>query len=374
MPSRLRVMHVIAAYGEGGAARVALNIVTHLDRDAFEVHVVCMRDVPPTDYVREILDGTGITSHIIGKRPGFDPRAVRALDRVVRAVRPRIVHSHGSPYRYVLPVTVVRGGVHHVHTLHSLAATEASATTRRINRVAFRRWVTPVSIANAVSKSMVAEYGIHDFPVIHNGIPVERFQRPTVDRSTWRSRHGFGDDDILVVCVAMLRPEKDHALLVESCAQLASSQLHLVLVGSGPLAGAIEAQAERLGFGAHVHLLGERGDVPEILGASDVFALSSWYEGNPLSIQEAMAAGLPVVATAVGGTTEILGDGVEGVLVPTRNASAFTEALARLLGDAGLRARMGAAAAARARAEFSAARMANEYADLYRRLAGVTAG
>jgi glycosyltransferase involved in cell wall biosynthesis len=143
------------------------------------------------------------------------------------------------------------------------------------------------------------------------------------------------------------------------------ARARLVLAGEGKLRGELEKQVEQLGLQNKVAFLSVRADIPDLLAASDVFVLASDYEGQPLCVMEAMAAGLPVVSTKVGGIPELLNEGEEGFLVPPVDASGFAAAMRRLLDDSALRQRMGDAGARRAEAQFDVSRMARAYGDIY---------
>jgi glycosyltransferase involved in cell wall biosynthesis len=153
----------------------------------------------------------------------------------------------------------------------------------------------------------------------------------------------------------------------------ARPDVDLLLVGDGDLRGPLGRLAEDLGVADRVRFLGVRSDVPEVLGAVDIFALTSICEAASLTLLEAMASALPVVATAVGGTPEIVRDGLDGMLVPRGDAHAAASAFLRLLGDPAAASAMGASARERVRARYQLARTIETYMDLYRRLAGRSA-
>jgi len=143
---------------------------------------------------------------------------------------------------------------------------------------------------------------------------------------------------------------------------------HLVLLGDGTLMGAIKARVQADGLQGRVHVLGKRDNVRECLAASDVFVLSSNWEGSPLAVMEAMAAGLPVISTAVGGVPELVRSGEHGILVPPGDCLAFTQAMRLLSTDSGKRSAMGGAARSFASTAFRVERMVEGYANLYREM------
>jgi len=256
-----------------------------------------------------------------------------------------------------------------IHTVHNLAGRDPDRPTAAINRLAYRLGVLPVAVSPAVARSFKDMYGFAPAVTIPNGIDIDRFHRPDA-REPWRRAHGFREDDILIASVARLEPQKAPELLVESFARAlgGSSRCHLLLAGDGGLREAARQRAEHLGVAERVHFLGVCADVPELLAASDLFALASLWEGSPLSVLEAMAAGLPVVATAVGGVPELVEDGMTGVLVPPGNPEALGRALALLAHDAERRRAMAKAAGAHV-ARFTLDSMVEAYAELFARRA-----
>jgi len=146
----------------------------------------------------------------------------------------------------------------------------------------------------------------------------------------------------------------------------------LVLVGEGVLREQLEEQARKLGLSGQVHFLGLRTDVPEVLGASDIFVLSSDFEGNPLSVMEAMASGLPIVSTAVGGVPSLFENGQEGLFVQPGEVQGLSNAMSALLGNREARQSLGMAAARRAKAKFDVSTMVHAYEALYEGLVNQT--
>jgi glycosyltransferase involved in cell wall biosynthesis len=199
--------------------------------------------------------------------------------------------------------------------------------------------------------------------VIENGVDTSS-RAPVADALASVRKPGHR----VVVTVARLDPVKDLGTMIRALATLGDRKVQLVLVGDGPTREELTALTRDLGLEERVTFLGFRRDVADILRAADVFALSSISEGMPLAALEAMAAGLPVVATAVGGTPEVVRDGVTGLLVPARDPNAFGAALARVLDDDALRASMGAASRARVEASFSLRVTTERYLDAYEAL------
>jgi glycosyltransferase involved in cell wall biosynthesis len=257
-----------------------------------------------------------------------------------------------------------------VHTVHNIAEREVDRLGRWLQWAAFRSNVTPVAIAEEVAESLRRVYKLSEFPLIPNGIQISLYQQPPESAKKWRRKEAFAPEDILFVCVARLGAQKNHALLLEAFAQgpATDSRAHLLLVGGGELEPQLRKRASTLGLADKVRFCGVRTDIPEILGATDVFVLASEWEGNPLSVMEAMASGTPVIGTAVGGVPELVEDGRSGLLVPRGDVKALAHAMKHLLTNPEIRAAMAEAAIKRAVERFDIRTMARLYEDLYERI------
>jgi len=366
---KIKVVHVVPMLGPGGAERVAVDIVTVLNRQRFEVAVVSIWRRVGCE-LESLLDKCGVHVEYLGKGWGFDGRTYRRLHRVLREHHPDVVHTHLHVLRYALPSLLLLKPAGVVHTVHNLAERETEPRARCIQRYALNHGIVPVAVSEEVAISLNQLYGIRQCRVILNGISQHRYANPQTARSKWRAREGFRDDQILFVCVARFAEQKNHALLLKAFAQGPASDpnAHLVLVGEGGLQEQLESQAEDLGVSRQVHFLGLRTDIPDVLGATDVFVLSSAWEGNPLSMMEAMAAGLPIVSTAVGGVPDLIANGREGFLVPPGDVKGFSGAMTFLLRDRETRRSMGTAAARRAKENFDVSKMVRAYEQLYENL------
>jgi glycosyltransferase involved in cell wall biosynthesis len=364
----IRVLHVVAGFGAGGGAEsVATNLLRTSDPEQFDAGAISLRG--PNGGKRErTLAQDGIPVWYMGKERGFDPLVLARVARIMERFRPQVVHTHTYGLQYAFPHMLCRRTPAMVHTVHNLAERESDDWSGRlVRRIAFRRGVLPVAIAREVADSIRRVYGIDGFPLIPNGIPVGDFRRPSISPQEWRRREGFAPTDVLFVCVAGLRPQKNPALLLEAFARGPASdpRARLLFVGRGALKSELERQIGALGLQEKVHLLGLRSDIAEILNAADVFALSSDYEGNPLSVMEAMAAGKPVICTAVGGVPELVKGGC-GLLVPRGDAQALSKAMSYVLESPKARKSMGGASARRAVKRFDLRVMTEAYENLYR--------
>jgi glycosyltransferase involved in cell wall biosynthesis len=367
--NRSRVLHILANLGTGGAERMVAHIATRLDPQRFEVAVVSIAKPFGTD-VEQLLADAGVKVWYLGKGPGFDYRIYAKLHRVLREYRPDIVHTHVHVLRYTLPSMLYFKPGLMLHTVHNVAEKEVEPRGRWLQRFAFNHGIVPVAVAEEVAASLQRLYKIPPCPVVGNCIPTDLYAFPKTPRADWRAKEGFRETDVLFGCVARFAPQKNHALLLQAFAQGPASdpKAHLVLSGAGGLLEPAKALARDLGLSDRVHFLGVRTDIPDVLAAMDVFVLSSDWEGNPLSVIEAMAAGLPTVSTAAGGVPELIESGKEGFVVPLGDLDGLAKSMTFLLNHKPVRETMGAAAARRARDKFDVSVMIRAYEHLYETL------
>lgn len=365
---KIRVLEVLATLKRAGAERMAVSLARRLDPSRFETAVVSLFDAFPGGFEPD-LASAGIAVNHLGKRPRLDLRMIPRLRRVFKDLRPDIIHTHSYVLRYTLPAALGLPAKAMVHTVHNLAERESDFTGKLIHRLAFGRRVAAVAVGEVVACSYRELYGAEPAAMIRNGIDTAAFQQPGL-RQLWRSTHGFVEGDLLVVSAARLDPQKNPLGLIAAFARAFAdhSHSHLLLAGDGSLRAECEKQASELRLAERIHLLGATPDIASVLAAADVFALASHWEGTPLAVIEAMAAGLPVVATAAGGVPELVVDGLTALLAPVGDMDTFSNQLARLGRDARLRELMGQAGRLRS-AEFGVDAMASAYASLFERLA-----
>ncbi len=355
----MRIVQLIPSLDVGGAERVAAMLARAQRQLGHEVAVVSLFD-PVGSWIEADLRAADVTVRFLGKRPGLDLRVVPRLARVLRELRPDVVHTHLHVLKYLLPARVAWPRATVIHTVHNLAEREVEPQSQWIQRFAFRGPVAAVAIGDAVAASMVRLYGRPPAHVIPNGIPLVP-ARPGA-RAAVRAAFGVAEATPVILAVGRLNPQKDHAVLVDALADPRLGAAELWIAGEGELRDALVAQAAARGVSTRVRLLGNRPDVPDLLAAADLFALSSTWEGNPLVVMEAMAAGLPVVARPVGCVPELVTPETGRLVGP---GEAFADGVAGLLADPALRSRLGAAATRRAQARFDVASMAAAYLRAY---------
>jgi glycosyltransferase involved in cell wall biosynthesis len=360
----MRVLHVLNTLETGGAEYLVLNLARCIDHQRFELSVCSLQG---DGEIGEELRRLGLRTFTLGRRRGLDPSLVPRLIALVRGHGIDVVHTHNvAPWLYA-GVAARLGGAAVCHTEHSSLFPEQRALMRAERALAM---VTRAVICDGeeVRRQLVQVQGLspRNVVTIHNGVDTALYGRPT-DRVERRRALGLGDDGPVVGTVARLQPVKDQATLLAAFARVAAALpgARLVLVGDGAERAALEQQARGPELAGRVVFLGRRADVADILPAFDLFALSSRSEGLPLTLLEAMAAGLPCVATAVGAVSEAVTDGTTGLLVPPGDPEALAAAMLRVLRDPQRGRVMGGDGQLRARALFDLRVMTRRYQDLY---------
>lgn len=346
------VVHVITRLELGGAQRNTLYTVEHLDPERFRKALVTGRGGRLDGEARA---GRSFNVHFIDSlvrpvRPWSDLRALWGLTRLLRRLRPGIVHTHSSKAGVLGRLAARLAGVPFViHSVHGFSFSPFHPpATRWLYRLA-ERIAAPlttrflcVSRANLEEGIRLGLWKRERAQIVRSGIPLDRFRDPR-DGAEVRAELGIPVDAPVVGSVGNFKPQKAPLDLIEAFDGVVRElpAAHLVVAGDGPLRADVEARVRELDLEDRVHLLGWCDDVPRLLGAFDVFLLVSLWEGLPRSLVQARAAGLAVVATAVDGSAEAVDDGVTGFLVPPRDPAAAAERVVRLLRDPDLRRGMG---------------------------------
>ncbi len=361
----LHIVHVLHSLGVGGTENGVVNLINSLQGE-FRHTVITMTGRGPLE--KRLPADTPV--HCLGKRPGLDLKTFGGLTLLLRRLRPQIVHSRNWGALDAVPAARLAGVPVVIHGEHGREATDPEGLNSRQKRI--RRILAPfvdrfVTVSRDLRQWLVEAVGVQPGKVVTicNGVDTTRF---TDDgREAGRRKLGLPADSVVIGTVGRLDPVKNHIALLEAFSRLrdGSTSLALVIIGEGPCRSALQAEIRRLDLTNQVHLLGERSDVPVLLKGFDIFVLPSIAEGMSNTILEAMATGLPVVATRVGGNPELVEDWVTGRLVPERDPIAISEALSDYLTDPVRRALDGKASRQRAIEHFSLERMMGSYRDLY---------
>ncbi|TAN21958.1 MAG: glycosyltransferase [Acidobacteria bacterium] len=370
--SRLRVLHCSLSQVRGGAEEHMLTLLRGLDPGRFELNLSC-----PPALLSHLPD---LPAHVRlappPPRQAWRTAAGWRWRQSLRRERIQIVHAHlSSASRAVMPWVALTPGAVLVETPHVREdwrrGWKRSSWLDRAAGCGVAGYIA-VSAANAIYLRQDRRLPEHKIRLIRNGINLQALQQAMAVQSDPRPELGIPPSEVLLVCAARLEPQKGHALLLEALARLRAAggaSFRLVCLGEGSLHARLQQQAQSLGLGAQVLFPGYCTHVAAWLAVADLFVLPSHYEGLPLAAMEAAAAGCVIVATAVDGTPEVVGDGRNGLLVPPGNAGALAQALGRLIADPQLRRQLGEHGRQRALREFDQQRQIAATADYYAELA-----
>jgi len=379
MPERkTRILQIITRLIIGGAQETVMLIADMLDRQRYQMDVVSGPQTGPEGSLIEEVRQRGIRLMIV-------PELVREVNwykdlvafiRLYRLIKREgydLVHTNSSKAGIVGRWAAWLAGVPVIlHTVHGWGHHDYQHVLVRKAFILLERATAAITDRLVVVSSRNIEKGLadrighsHKYVTIRSGIELERFSKPRHDRASMRAQIGIPTTAPVVGTVTRLSPQKAPLDFVAAAISVARAlaEAHFVIVGDGPLRSEVEQKIATAGLQDRFHLLGLRRDVADILAAFDVFALSSLWEGLPRVLPQAMAASLPIVATAIDGNAEIVIDGENGILVPPHDCEKLSRAILALLRDSQTAARMGSNGRRRVY-EFSAEKMVSDYDQL----------
>lgn len=364
----LSVMQIIGNSVIGGAERHLLELVQGLGRSGVGVQVICPRPGPLTEQL-ETLSIPVRCIEMVSPWPGdeyaLDAQALETLAAVLREMRPDVVHSHLYPAHLHASLAAQEVGIPAiVHTAHTIIVRPGDVLLSHITTA------YTIAVSHAAARLLLnAGVPPERIEVIYNGVAPEHFEqdREAVERA--RANLNLGPGSVLGT-VARLSPEKGIDVLLRAVQRVKRifPAVTALVIGDGPQAAQLHRLAGELELHESVRFLGARHDVPVLNRLLDVFVLPSREEACPMALLEAMAAGKAVVATAVGGSPEVLTSPTDGWLVPPDDPGALADGLLMLLGDPTRRAAMGVAAQKKVAAQFTRDRMVRDTLAFYQRL------
>jgi glycosyltransferase involved in cell wall biosynthesis len=364
----MRILFLSTSMGMGGADKQVLCAAQELRSRGYDVLIVSLTTLGPMGLEAR---ASGIPTESLEMRRGLpDPRGLLRLVRLVRAWKPDVLHSHmvhanlmARALRVLIPVPAMVSTIHNIYEGGPLWMAAYRLTNPLVDHMTI--------ISQAAADRFVAEGIVPKrlLTVIPNGVDTERFRNvPDGARGSLRASLGLAHE-FAWLAVGRFEVAKDYPNMLRGFARVRerSPQAILLLVGRGSLQPETEALAQGLGLGSSVRFLGVRDDVPELMRAADGYVMSSAWEGMPIVLLEAAAAGLPVVATLVGGNHEVVRDEETGFLVPPRDADALGRAMLRLMESSdGQRRSMGERGREHVRLHYGLGRVVDRWEELYR--------
>jgi len=368
----IRVLNIISDTNIGGAGRCVLNFLKYYDRGNFEVKVALPRNSLLKPEV-ERLDTQAIEVDGISDK-SLDWGAIGALRRVIRAERPQVVHTHGAMSGRIAGRLAGVGVVYTRHSVFPVPARLSRQPGKFLNGRVNEFFADEIIAVAEAAKDNLTDSGIRPerVTVLLNGVePVTPLDGPELVRA--RERFGVKEGDFTVGILARLEEVKGHRYLIEAVRLLREQgrPVGLIAAGAGACEEALKAQAQALGLEDAVRFPGFVRDIPALLSVLDVQANASFgTEATSLALLEGMSLGLPAVVTDYGGNPGVIQEGENGFLVPTHDAAALADRLARLMDDRGLYDRLSAGARRLYRERFTVQMYAGKIEEVYRRAAG----
>jgi glycosyltransferase involved in cell wall biosynthesis len=373
MTRKVRILQLIDKIGNAGAETLQRTFAEGLDRTRFDL-VVCGLRPRPGSLTIPALQALGVPVVVLNQRTAYDLPALRALIRLIRQQRIDIIHTHLQAADIMGRMAGFLTRTPVVSTIHNglVDLNEEPPRRQMLERQTAHLWCRRLVVVSELLREEVTEW--FRMPpdrviTIANGVDTARFQRgPDFDRAA--VKHALvGSDGPLAPTVARLVPQKAQQNLIEAAKIVAATRpdVRIALVGEGEQRAALEAQAAALGVAEQVVFAGFRANVPEILAASEIFLLSSLWEGMPVALLEAMAAGCTAVVTDVGGVGQVVRHGETGFLVPPGDASALAATLLTCLNDPAHARQIAAAGQAWVEQEYGMRAWVRKLEDLYLR-------
>lgn len=329
----MRILFLSTSMGLGGADQQLLSAAQVLRDRGHEIRIVSLTPLGPMGLQARSL---GLATDSLEMRRGVpDPRGLARLVRIVRAWKPDVVHSHmvhanlmARALRLLVPVPVLVSTIHNVYEGGPLLMAGYRLTNGLVDHMTI--------ISQAAADRFVGERIVPGrlLTVIANGVDTDRMRNlPPEGRAALRGGMSVGDQEFVWLAVGRFEVAKDYPNMLRAFADVRAREPRavLVIVGQGSLQAEAEALTAELGLREAVRFLGARDDVPAVMSAADGYVMSSAWEGMPMVLLEAAAAGLPIVATAVGGNGEVVRDGESGFLVPARDSEVLRAGMLRLM-------------------------------------------
>ena len=374
----INVMQLALSLTIGGTEKLVYDIVRRVDKQTVAPIVCCLDEF---GHFGERLQAEGFQVYTLSRTPGIDWQLLPKLARIIEQEQVDVIHAQQySPFFYAAlsvlhhRVALRKPAPKLLYTEHGIFYPYRRKFKHALLNPLLCRFADEiVAISQSLKANLVA---YENFPerriqVVYNGIELDRFARVSVDVAAKRASLGLPPQAQVIGIVARLNQVKNHPMLLRAFKRVMAQQsdAYLLMVGDGPEEAKLKALAESLQITDRAWFLGARSDVAELLQILDVYALSSFSEGTSVSILEAMASGLPVVTTRVGGNPEVVREPDTAFLVDSDNDEQMAAKLLELLRDPALREKMGRAGKARAYAEFSQEKMVSAYTAMYQKLA-----
>jgi glycosyltransferase involved in cell wall biosynthesis len=332
----MKILHIVHSVDMGGLEKTVLSLTQQQIQDGHDVCIVCLDKlgVLATEFTQ-----VGAIVINLQRQGAFDFVALKAMRKALTKHQPSVVHTHNCiPHYYASLAVFQLDGIRLISTRHNIGYDQVSRLQRVLYRVALSNTAYCVAVCDAARNRFIAtnEFSRQKARTIQNGIDIRRFQAvSSSEKHAIKKELALDNAALLLGTIGRLSPIKNHIGMIEAVKQLKQRRpdlnFQLAIVGDGPELEKLQSIISKNQLHTSVKLLGERKDIPRLLVAFDVFLQSSLSEGYSIALLEAAAAGLPIIATDVGGNNEIVAHELGGLLVPSRDSEKLADAIEKLL-------------------------------------------
>lgn len=353
---KIKVVQVMPKFELAGAQTMLENLVNKLDKKRFEIYIISLYNYKSA--ITDRLEKNNYKIYYLNKKKGIDLSIYKKLINIFKEINPDVIHTHGYVLKYVMPAKIFLGlNCKIVHTIHNIATKEVPKMQRIFQRIYFKHFnVIPVAISDKIQSTILEEYRLDrkDVPVIVNGIDLEKCKEKT----------DYGDVKRLLN-IGRLAEQKNQLLLIDVFYEICRfyDDIKLYIIGEGELKQQLVDKINVLNLSDRVILLGGKSECYDDLKESDIFILTSKWEGFPMTIIEAMGTGIPILSTDVGGISDIIESGKNGVLCDI-NKEDIVEKLKELINNEELREKIASQEKVSA-LDYSSETMARKYSEIY---------
>lgn len=321
----IKVAIILPGFDVGGTENMVANLVQNINKSEFDVMVISLKPANGS-HVQKLIENSGVKISYADKKPGLSLSVWFRVYHILKKFRPDIIHSNMYPFAFTVPYLYMND-IMLLHTIHNKPINEYKKKYFKVARKLYKDdKAIPVAISDIIKKEMLELYEIHHIECIYNPVNISKFYN--------ERNYEFTGRKVRFINVARMMLQKNQRLLVDAFAEAyakTNGNCELYFVGDGELRKELETRVADLGIQGAVTFCGSVPNVPDYLAKSDVFVLSSNYEGLPLSGLEAMASGLPIVSTEVGGMADIVTD--NGILVEKGDTEGLASALISYVND-----------------------------------------
>ena len=367
MSKKIQLLHITYDMNIGGTEQVIRNLIEGLDPAVYQSSVLCI-DGQVGPWGKD-LEAKGVKHYCLQRQPGFDVALIQQVRKIIRDNHFDILHCHQyTPYTYGWFAGLM-SSPKIIFTEHGRFYPDVSSWKRKIINPVLEKATAAITSISAATKQALIEFenfSSKRIEVIYNGI-ADASQGVS---QAMRQPLGLGEEHLVFGTISRLDPIKNHKMMLNAFAEVLKTHNHcrMLIVGDGPIRAELEAQVAQLGLGEYTIFTGFQPQPKDYLATMDVFLLPSFSEGTSMTLLEAMSFAKPSIATAVGGTPEILTHGESGLLTANDDQQALVAAMIELAGDSEKRNALGAGARHAYDSRFTIANMVDEFQRLYQRL------